>query len=37
MNEEVDILNTVSGYGIDRLKWLGKAEYHVHEPLKLSF
>ena len=34
---EVDILYTVSGYSIDRLKWLGKIDYYVQAAHNLLF
>lgn len=37
IRDEVDILYTVSGYSIDRLKWLGKIDYHVQVEHNLLF
>jgi len=36
-DNRVDILYMVSGHAIDRLKWLGKVDYHVQNPLTVHF
>lgn len=35
--DEVDVLNTISGYSIDRLKWLGTIDYKVFNPINVIY
>lgn len=35
--DDIDILYTVSGYAVDRLKWIGKIEYYVQPPVSLWY
>lgn len=37
VENDVDLIYAVAGYSIDRLKWIGRIDYYVQQPVSLFF